>query len=339
MSDQAGETPGPTRSDPERALEAIPLGVMVLDAGGRITYTNRAFRQTWGPALDLSAPVPGQLARYDIRDPQGHRLSLAELPPIKALAGSSADGIFYRLDGQLRIWTRATARPLLAEGGAVTGAVIVFADVTAEQEEHRITVAILEQIPTGVVVFDADGRVTLANRSAARIFGAVGLARPMDEILRDIPIVDAESGVPVAPGSDPVRRALRGETVKAYVVAVPTGTGQPQRRFSGSAVPLREPDGSVTGAIALVRDVTDEVERRREEQQSEARERLLASLTPRERVVLDGIAAGNSNHEIALRMGISYTTVRTHVRAVLTKLGARSRLEAAAMAGKQPTTG
>jgi two-component system nitrate/nitrite response regulator NarL len=69
--------------------------------------------------------------------------------------------------------------------------------------------------------------------------------------------------------------------------------------------------------------------RRREQarRQSE-RVRRLGSLTPRERQVLGLMAEGLDNREIAERLGVSYATVRSHVRHLLGKLGARSKLEA-----------
>jgi DNA-binding NarL/FixJ family response regulator len=55
-------------------------------------------------------------------------------------------------------------------------------------------------------------------------------------------------------------------------------------------------------------------------------------LTPREREVLNFMAAGLDNRAIAAKLGIRYTTVRGHVRSVIEKLAARSRLEAVALA-------
>jgi DNA-binding NarL/FixJ family response regulator len=53
----------------------------------------------------------------------------------------------------------------------------------------------------------------------------------------------------------------------------------------------------------------------------------LASLTERERAVLNCLARGLSNLEIAKELGISVTTVRTHVGNVLTKLNLRDRVQ------------
>ena len=60
----------------------------------------------------------------------------------------------------------------------------------------------------------------------------------------------------------------------------------------------------------------------------------LVELTTREAQVLQLLAAGRSNEGIAAGMGISVNTVRSHVQAVLRKLGAERRLEAVHRAGE-----
>ena len=55
-------------------------------------------------------------------------------------------------------------------------------------------------------------------------------------------------------------------------------------------------------------------------------------LTAREEEVLECLAEGLSNVRIARKLGISETTVKTHVSRVLSKLGVESRLQAALVA-------
>ena len=58
------------------------------------------------------------------------------------------------------------------------------------------------------------------------------------------------------------------------------------------------------------------------------REHMRDSLSPRERDVLQLMADGTSTRQIAEKLGISYSTVRTHVRSINTKLGAKSMVNA-----------
>jgi two-component system NarL family response regulator len=60
----------------------------------------------------------------------------------------------------------------------------------------------------------------------------------------------------------------------------------------------------------------------------------LVELSPREREVLALLAEGLRNREIAERLVVSETTVKTHVRHILEKLRLRNRSEAAAFAAR-----
>jgi NarL family two-component system response regulator YdfI len=62
-----------------------------------------------------------------------------------------------------------------------------------------------------------------------------------------------------------------------------------------------------------------------------ALDELAESLTRRELEVLQMLAAGLSNKEIAVRLGISEHTVKFHVASILGKLGATSRTEAVSL--------
>jgi DNA-binding NarL/FixJ family response regulator len=62
--------------------------------------------------------------------------------------------------------------------------------------------------------------------------------------------------------------------------------------------------------------------------QAPAPDPLLGELTPRETEMLEAMAEGLSNAEIAHRYFLSEATVKTHVRRILTKLHLRDRVQA-----------
>jgi DNA-binding NarL/FixJ family response regulator len=64
---------------------------------------------------------------------------------------------------------------------------------------------------------------------------------------------------------------------------------------------------------------------------------VLSALTPREQEVLELLAEGHSNREIAAKLFIAPKTASVHVSNILAKLGASSRTEAAAIAYREGT--
>ena len=73
----------------------------------------------------------------------------------------------------------------------------------------------------------------------------------------------------------------------------------------------------------------------------EEQDRRLEQLTAREREVLDAVARGWTNGEIAVHLGLASATVRKHLENVYEKLGVRTRTAAAALvsrAGEPPNS-
>ncbi len=89
-------------------------------------------------------------------------------------------------------------------------------------------------------------------------------------------------------------------------------------------------EGEALLAPSVTRRLIADVTRRRSAPRSP--HPRLDALTPREREVLELIAAGLSNMEIAERLFVAEQTVKTHVGKVLSKLALRDRAQAVVLA-------
>jgi FixJ family two-component response regulator len=78
---------------------------------------------------------------------------------------------------------------------------------------------------------------------------------------------------------------------------------------------------------AVARANEQDTKLRRERADRQAVERKLASLTPREREVLEHVAAGKLNKQIAAALGTVEKTVKVHRGRMMEKLGVRSVAE------------
>ena len=173
--------------------------------------------------------------------------------------------------------------------------------------------AALDEIGFPAAVVDAGGAVRWLNAAAVELLGDVVGLRYLDLI---------------AP--EAAHRARREFTAKLlgtktrsdYPLAVRDRSGR-QVRLAISTVPLHE-DGRVVGVFGVGYPFPSASE------EGVAAERL----TPRQREVLALLAAGRTTRDIAAELGISEETVRNHVRHLLRRLGARTRLAAVVEARK-----
>ena len=115
---------------------------------------------------------------------------------------------------------------------------------------------------------------------------------------------------------------------------------------AGASAVIAKTD-SFDQVTAQIEDVLNDVDpmgaTRREElrllldahdQTSALQGRQLASLTSSELSTLQGLVAGQTVQEMALQRTVAVSTVRSHVRAILRKLGVHSQLEAVAIAAE-----
>ena len=150
---------------------------------------------------------------------------------------------------------------LALEKGRTAGdyAQLEAAQRTAESEavqNSKLLGALIDSLEDGVIIVDADQRVILANESAAAFLGmSRDEMHSLDQIIAHAKILQMD-GTPLPDHDRPLSRLLQGLHVlrSDYIMARPNGAS---RVFSFDGGVLRNPDGSISSAIAIAHDRTE----------------------------------------------------------------------------------
>jgi two-component system nitrate/nitrite response regulator NarL len=142
-------------------------------------------------------------------------------------------------------------------------------------------------------------------------------------------------------GTGAIRQVIDSSSgTRVFVLGSSTDTESVMRALDAGAVGyLHKSRGILTLVSAIERvllgeivvDVPQVTPARRPGRAIDAHQ-LAAHLTGRERECLEMLVEGLDTAAMIARLGVSRPTVRTHVQAVLNKLGVHSRLEAASLA-------
>jgi DNA-binding NarL/FixJ family response regulator len=167
-----------------------------------------------------------------------------------------------------------------------------------------------------------------------QVSGASDLAAALDVYLPDLvlwdlgwePAISLETLAELAEGGPPIVALLPDETNAAEAWAA-GARGLLLREVSVERL-VAALGSVVQGLVALDPSLSDVLR----SSGDQAPVPLAEPLTPRESEVLQLLAEGLSNRAIAYRLGISEHTVKFHVNAIMNKLGAQSRTEAAVRA-------
>ena len=139
------------------------------------------------------------------------------------------------------------------------------------------------------------------------------------------PLVDRGARVVVVTGTTDA--LALGRALDAGAVTV-VDKHQPFTELVETVLAIRA--GTLPSTDARRQEILRAAAERRADQ--EAAGAVLDRLSGRESEVLEQLCQGRSAQEIAAAAGVSLTTVRAQIRSVLTKLGARSQLQAVARA-------
>jgi two-component system nitrate/nitrite response regulator NarL len=189
--------------------------------------------------------------------------------------------------------------------------------------EDSLALAGLERVIEGADGARVLGVVTLSSAAVAR---EVGFEEQPDAILWDLGASgDSDSLVPNLVERYPTLALVPDEASARAALAA--GARGALLRGRGVDQLVGGLDAVLSGLVVIDEELASDLLRRpplalpsREE------------LTPREREVLEQLALGLTNREIAERLGVSPHTAKFHVNSLLGKLGATSRTEAVAIA-------
>jgi FixJ family two-component response regulator len=163
---------------------------------------------------------------------------------------------------------------------------------------------------------------------AARLYGSAG-----EFLASELPAIPSclllDVRLPGTNGLD-LQDSLRQHRIEFPVILM-TGYGDVQMSVRGMKAgaldfltkPLRHQDVLDAVALAVARDR----ERRAAAQKIDAIRARIRVLTPRERQVMDLVATGKMNKQIASDLGLSQITVKMHRGSLMRKMGVRSVAE------------
>lgn len=143
--------------------------------------------------------------------------------------------------------------------------------------------------------------------------------------------------MPTLDGIEALRRIRRLQPQAAVIIltALCRDADIDRSIDAGARAHLRK-DAVTSEILACIRAVRQGAVRDQAQvRQRVARRAAEETLTPREAQVLNGIACGWSNRRVGDALGIGDGTVKTHLKRVYGKLGARNRTEAVARARKK----
>jgi diguanylate cyclase (GGDEF)-like protein len=123
--------------------------------------------------------------------------------------------------------------------------------------QRGLLAGVLRSVQDIVLVVDRQGGVLVANDAALRAVGAAptGGGSRWTAGADGLRLSDGETPCPA--GELPLVRALGGETVHDIELFVQSPSERVGRLYRMSAAPLRDPNGEVSGAVAIGHQVTD----------------------------------------------------------------------------------
>lgn len=269
-----------SRAHLKAAGDLVGLGSYTWDPQTGALRWDERLRRIWGVPADAAIDEALWLEGVDPADRERVRAVVAAATNPE---GAGVYAIEYRvrgLSGGPEKWV-ATFGQTEFEGGKpvkFTGAVLDITNQKLVEAQLRRSeaylAAILRQLPVGVAVFDAEGRLVLSNPAAERFKLNTMPSRDSAGLERWEGVRPDGSALRAAeyPGS----RALRGEITAPGAIFRYLDDNGARIWARVSAAPLREAGGPVEGVVSIIEDVNEQRENEERLRESEERFRRFA---------------------------------------------------------------
>jgi PAS domain S-box-containing protein len=234
-------------------LSSIGDAVIVVDRTGAVTFLNPVAEQLtgWsqfearGKSLDSVFRIINEKTRLPVPNPVE---TVYRENRVVELANHTS--LINREGGEVPI--EDTAAPIRDRSGGITGAVLVFRDVTRARralEDRLYLAAIVDSSDDAIIGQTLDGRIASWNKGAHKLYGYSAeevVGKPLSVLIPDDHIDEAPALID---------RLARGEVIEHFETE--------RLRKDGSRVdvsltisPVRDPDGEIIGASKIARDIT-----------------------------------------------------------------------------------
>ena len=290
--------------DLKRSLDAMDMGLVILDAGLEVEIVNKAFYDIWKVAPgDVGVGDPFRRLMdinrhngvYSVSDPEWEAYVASRTEEIRT--GDVAPREFARADGRTMIYSVT----------ALTGGkrLISYYDITAlkkreteSRDARNYLAAVLESLPAGIIIYDSNERFVLANKQLQDTLSDLAPSWkegcPFEDAVRL-----AHSHGYFRSSGNPAVDALYDDDYEAWVTAYLDHHRLPYSAFERMnpdgrwyhAINARMPDGSFIG----IRLEITELKQREAELQDAQRKAVLADRAKSEFLA-------NMSHEIRTPM-------------------------------------
>ena len=263
----------------DTVFESISDGVVVANAEGEFNIFNSSAEQIVGMGI-VPTPPDQWTHRYGIfREDQKTPVPTEQLPLMRAMQGRSIDDeeLFIRNDKRPEgVFISVNGRPLKGEAGSRPGGgVITFRDVTKRKlaeaglqeamqelrDQSELMEAAFNSISEGLVVVNTEGEVLSVNPAAQQIAGFEAMDQSQARLVRkwaNYYYLDRETLIPAE--DLPLNRAVLHGEATSDMNLFARSQARPDGFFARCSVrPLLHPSGDIRGAVAIFRDVDDQM--------------------------------------------------------------------------------